>query len=229
MKPFLSPTMFEQLRLIDCVRFSGCRPARIFTLDVNNLALKGDVVSDFPVSKGAKYKQKRERIRRKHERMQDGYEISEMLTADPRIQVMRELYTEEFFGRFKMGYANYEAGNWPMARVHLDFTHWALGVEDGPSASLLHLLESHSDVAPLTWQGFREAGREVTSRPSPTVSPCISPSPITGNSPWTPRAAQQAPEPGKNLQTWAAQAAKEASEKLHASPGKVSAEEDQSS
>merc|ERR1712072_1320602 len=71
---------------------------------------------------------------------------------------MREVYTEEFYARYKMAYLNYEAGNWAVAKVMLEETRFLLNIEDGASHALLRLIHHYHYEVPKDWQGFRKFG-----------------------------------------------------------------------
>jgi len=80
------------------------------------------------------------------------------MKSDLTIAKMRATYTAEFFCRFEMAYLNYEAGNWPIAKVMLEETRFLLGIEDGASSALLRFLQMYDNVAPKTWKGYRPFG-----------------------------------------------------------------------
>merc|ERR1719253_1060543 len=80
------------------------------------------------------------------------------------MEPMRRLFTDEggtkFVRTFEMGLHNYCAGEWSAARLFLDRSRTMLGFEDGPSATLLDLMEKETPAdeetltAPPGWKGF---------------------------------------------------------------------------
>lgn len=157
-RDFLTDEIADECRLIDFVDLAGGSPIKVYTLDLDDHALKVDMSTDAPISKPAKMKRRWERQRRKNERWNDSFEMHELFKSDENIAAMRERYTEEFACRFKMAYLNYEAGNWPIAKTMLEETRFLVGIEDGASSALLRFLQLHDNVAPKNWRGFRPYG-----------------------------------------------------------------------
>lgn len=153
----------DECRLIDNVDLTGVGPYKIFSMDLDELALEVDLPMEAPMSKGAKFRARWDRQRRKNERWNDDYVMHKLFETDKHIAAMRARYTEEFFCKFKMAYLNYESGNWPIAKTMLEECRFWLSVEDGASAALLRLLSMYDYEAPKSWQGYRPFG--VYARP----------------------------------------------------------------
>ena len=71
--------------------------------------------------------------------------------------------TETFLSEFKRGFDLYRAGEWGDAAAVLRETARGFGGgergddrEDGPSLSLLRVMEAHGCEAPRDWKGYRE-------------------------------------------------------------------------
>ena len=68
----------------------------------------------------------------------------------------------EFLDKFREGYTAYEEGDWSKAeeilKVCLTMNKDSNGntIKDGPTNTLLHVMEEHNFVAPKSWKGFRE-------------------------------------------------------------------------
>ena len=54
---------------------------------------------------------------------------------------------------FAKGFKAYIAGDW--AKAHLRFTEIKKAMNDGPTNTLLGVIEKHKCKAPADWQGFR--------------------------------------------------------------------------
>lgn len=159
---FLSEPLREECRLIDSIKLYGGSPFKLYTMDLDELALGIEGSSELQ-TKGSKFKARWERQRQKNERWSDDFSMHKMFITDRHITLMRERFTEEFFQRFKMAYLNYEAGNWNPAQKTLEVTRHLLGMEDGPSAALLRFLHESGGEATRAWPGYRniyEAGMQ---------------------------------------------------------------------
>jgi len=154
----LTEPVRDECRLIDHVDLEGGEPFKIFSMDLDELALEVDPPAEVATSKGAKFKIRWDRQRRNNERWNEEFRMHSLFETEPHIKSMRARYTEEFFCRFKMAYLNYESGNWPIAKTMLEECRFWLSVEDGASSALLRLLAMYDYVAPKTWRGYREFG-----------------------------------------------------------------------
>uniref|UniRef100_A0A7S1KXF4 Guanylate cyclase domain-containing protein n=1 Tax=Alexandrium catenella TaxID=2925 RepID=A0A7S1KXF4_ALECA len=152
----MSEQLAEECRLIDHVMLVGSKEAfKLYTIDLDDLALEVDRITAVAHSKHAKFRQRQEVQQRKTERWCDDYDMHALFEQDPDIQTMRNKFTAEFFCRFNMAYLNYEAGEWAVAKDMLDATRFLLVTEDGPSAALLRFMKRHHFVTPKNWQGYR--------------------------------------------------------------------------
>ncbi len=149
----LSPGGRRGTRQIDRVTVKGsARPMGLFTFDADADFLPppppsdGSVVLDADAGGGA------------------GGEtpVQDELCADKDIVAMRATVDPAFLARFSVGYAAYAAGRWAEARPLLEATAGARhapgggGAPDGPSRTLLAVMQAHGFKAPPTWQGYRE-------------------------------------------------------------------------
>ena len=70
--------------------------------------------------------------------------------------------SQEFLDRFGVGYRAYEDGDWPKAAevlkscLMMNKDSTGNPIKDGPTTTLLRVMEEHNFVAPKSWQGFRE-------------------------------------------------------------------------
>jgi len=149
----LSDRVAAECRQIDCVTITDEEGLfTIYTLDLDDLAME---VSRFfgVLSAKEKGKYRLEIRRKKAERWSDDYIMGGLFERDPDIAKLREKYTIEFFGRFRMGYLNFEAGEWEVARRILEETRHLLITEDGPSAAHIRFIDLHRGKAPPDWPG----------------------------------------------------------------------------
>jgi len=70
---------------------------------------------------------------------------------------MREIFTKEFYEVWKVGFKFYIEGKWGDAKKIFEKTKTMLpNWKDGPSNTLLGVIEDNGGNAPSTWKGFRE-------------------------------------------------------------------------
>jgi len=151
-----SEVIADECRLIDNIKMVGTNEAfKLFTIDLDDLALEVERAPIAAHSKNAKFKQRHELQRKKNERWSEDFKMHSLFENDIDIQTMRAKFTEEFFCRFNMAYLNYEAGEWTVAKDMLEATRFLLATEDGPSAALLRFMKQYEWQAPKGWPGFR--------------------------------------------------------------------------
>mmetsp|Transcript_76970 Transcript_76970/g.120298 ORF Transcript_76970/g.120298 Transcript_76970/m.120298 type:complete len:963 (+) Transcript_76970:85-2973(+) len=151
----------DECRLIDCVDLGTGEPFKIYTMDLDPMALEMEKPKPAAITKRQIFQLKWERQKRKMERWSDDYNLHALFQHDQNLKAMRAKFTEEFFCHFHMAYLNYEAGNWPIAKTMLEKTKVQLVTEDGASAALLRLLEKYGGVAPASWKGYRRFGDDA--------------------------------------------------------------------
>jgi len=152
----MSEPTAEECRLIDHVKIAGSKEAfKLYTIDLDDLALEVDRGAAVAHSKHAKYKQRLEMQERKKTRWSEDFDMHSLFDLDLDIQTMRSKFSAEFFCRFNMAYLNYEAGEWAVAKDMLDATRFLLVTEDGPSAALLRYMKQFDWEAPKAWPGYR--------------------------------------------------------------------------
>jgi len=158
----LSEPVQEECRLIDHVRMEGVyRPTWVYTLDLDDAALDAIGLAEQQPMKGrrnslrARLKVRRAMQQRRRERWADEFDMHSMFTDDQDVFMMREKFTPEFFGLFHMAFLNYEAGEWPQAKLNFEAASDVLGGDDGPSALLLKYIKKYDCTAPKHWRGYR--------------------------------------------------------------------------
>jgi len=82
--------------------------------------------------------------------------VYQTLYIDDDISRMRERYCEEFVQTFRMGFCNYQQGEWRVAHRQLIRACKILGERDGPSESILDFMQQRQFEAPADWQGHRD-------------------------------------------------------------------------
>ncbi|CAE7409165.1 unnamed protein product [Symbiodinium natans] len=113
-----SKELMEYLRMVDHVMLEGSKKClRLFTLDLDHTRihvkpkLRG---RSKKVYNRYKVRQMREAV--KTELWTSDFDLCETLANHSDFVVMREPYSKEFFERFAVGFRNYEAGEWLVAR-----------------------------------------------------------------------------------------------------------------
>lgn len=69
---------------------------------------------------------------------------------------MRQPFPKEFYDHFNDAFNDYTTGNWSDARNKLEKMEDIRGSPDGPSLSLLRVMQEHNFRAPADWEGWRE-------------------------------------------------------------------------
>lgn len=154
----LSQGIKDECRLIDNIVLAEDRRGvrhKLYTLDLDDLVLQVEERSEVPTTGPAKAKARWLRHQQKHERWSDDYQMHQVFLKDMHINAMRAKFSEEFYCRFAMAYANYEAGNWPVAMQMLEVTRALVSPDDGPSDILLRYMALSGGVAPAAWSGHR--------------------------------------------------------------------------
>lgn len=145
----LSPDVREETRQIDRVNVKGSlHPVKLYTYDVRP--------ENIPVPSGGT---------NLHCDFEDEtlsiIEYSDEFKQHPDIVEMRRGVSRQFLDDFRRGLELYTDGEWSKARDILQKTKTyvnALGQEvvDGPSDSLLTVMQKYNYNAPKSWKGFRE-------------------------------------------------------------------------
>ena len=144
----LSPAVQEEARQIDCVTVKGSlHPVELYTYDVNPENIPVPSVGTDP-----------------HRNFEDEtlsvMEYSDEFKQHPDIVEMRKGVSRQFLDEFQRGLELYTNGEWLQARDVLQKTRTYLKAQgqvvDGPSDSLLTVMQKHNYNAPKSWKGFRE-------------------------------------------------------------------------
>lgn len=89
--------------------------------------------------------------------LNEGYKTTfEVLGEDPDFKEMRHFHKQvEFESLFKQGYKLYIKGDWPNSEKKLNEC-LRIRPGDGPSTTILTVIDSDHGIAPSTWKGYRE-------------------------------------------------------------------------
>lgn len=144
----LSPAGRRGCRQIDRVTVKGsAQPMGLFTFDTDADFLPPPPPAD-PTAEDA--------------RLSMIAPMADELSYDQDIVAMHSTVDGSFLARFAAGYAAYAAGRWGEARQLLEATAAARCApgggmtHDGPSRTLLGVMEAYNYKAPAGWAGFRE-------------------------------------------------------------------------
>jgi hypothetical protein len=160
-----STELSTKCRLIDCVKISGsAMPIRLHCVDLDYAAVTVDhsPLPDVPWNTRQRFKARRHMETEKKRMLNTLVNMAEVFEADSAIAEMRARYTVEFLEVFKMGFLNYEQGEWAVARRMLLRTRNLLGRGDGPSDCILRFMANNKNQPPEKWQGVREIGSALT-------------------------------------------------------------------
>eukprot|EP00397_Hematodinium_sp_SG-2012_P003144 GEMP01003152.1.p1 GENE.GEMP01003152.1~~GEMP01003152.1.p1 ORF type:complete len:945 (+),score=117.55 GEMP01003152.1:83-2917(+) len=159
-----SKRMRNQCRRVDHVMVKGSKVSIvIFTIDLDYLCLELEVgfTAITKITRRLKYEVRQVRDIARARKWGDGYSVVSEFEEDPSIVQMRMIFTDDFVQRFSMGFRNYEAGQWEVARDVLEHTRFMLTlpsghhIEDVPSTTLLTYMKSFDYKAPNDWRGHR--------------------------------------------------------------------------
>merc|ERR1712232_692884 len=158
----------EECRLIDTVTMPVAPgeppavdgPVKMYCFDLDAQVLEVEPPAKGGVawpSRGARFKMKLDRIKKRTERMEEDFPTKSFFESgyDTDVARMRRRYTKQFFNLFAMGYENFVAGEWAIARTMLQDTLQYLKTEDKPSAVLLRFMRKHQWKPPEDWRGVR--------------------------------------------------------------------------
>jgi len=147
----LSPDVKRKCRQIDCVTVKGSiKPMGLFTFDVDDQKIpEADISGGFYTTADEET---------------CSFDLDEKYRAEfedhpdiTRVWAVNDTYLR----RFEEGYKAYSDGNWALAKqivTECQKRKDVLGndTEDGPSTTLLEVMESYNFQAPDGWNGFRE-------------------------------------------------------------------------
>ena len=145
----LSPNVRKMCRQIDCVTVKGSlHPVKLFTFDVrlDNIDPPGKDVN---------------LLRTFEEETMSLNEYIDEFEEHPDIVKLRKGVSEDFLLEFDRALQHYIGGEWRKASEILQRTRTVTMksgalASDGPSESLLKVMQAHDYVAPKDWRGFRE-------------------------------------------------------------------------
>lgn len=87
----------------------------------------------------------------------------QLLMNDEDFLAMRRKYKHEFFTQWQAGFTHYIKGEWSEALAHFEGTlvrpadqNFYPDEPDGPSNTLLNVINNRGRTAPENWKGFRE-------------------------------------------------------------------------
>ena len=143
-------------REIDTVTVKGSiRPIRLFTVDVDveDLAETRDRFARLPMKmKKREYERERADMWSKLDR---GRKTSmQMISADKDFMEIRRHHNLDFANQFAKAYQLYKKGDFPEAHKELK-VGLEMAPKDGPSHTLVEIIEDYGMKAPDDWKGYR--------------------------------------------------------------------------
>mmetsp|Transcript_31162 Transcript_31162/g.66045 ORF Transcript_31162/g.66045 Transcript_31162/m.66045 type:complete len:501 (+) Transcript_31162:3-1505(+) len=151
----------DHLRLVDSVIVVGSSVATgVYTMDLDVGVLKVDELPE-RVSHN-RIKRLEVTAQRKAAKWSPDYSFVHALTTDPALVAMRKRYSDRFFSLYDMGYRNYQAGEWEVAKYYFEQTLDMLEgatpgatERDGPSEALLSFMKNRDFKPGDKWGGAR--------------------------------------------------------------------------
>eukprot|EP00929_Paragymnodinium_shiwhaense_P002445 TRINITY_DN102704_c0_g1_i1.p1 TRINITY_DN102704_c0_g1~~TRINITY_DN102704_c0_g1_i1.p1 ORF type:complete len:1045 (+),score=297.93 TRINITY_DN102704_c0_g1_i1:291-3425(+) len=151
-----------QCRKIDRVSIKGSRdPMELYAVDLDYTAATVKTAhwcGKWNVAQRFKARQQLEV--EKARKWSQSYDVATLFFTQEAVRVMRERYTTNFLCTFNIGYLNYVAGEWNVARRFLTQSKDMTGREDGPSRALLAFMSSYDFQAPSDWKCERPLEEE---------------------------------------------------------------------
>ncbi|CAK86482.1 unnamed protein product (macronuclear) [Paramecium tetraurelia] len=168
LKRNLTQACQNHIRLIDVVTVKGSiEPVELYTVDlsIKNLLNKFKEPRDiFDISRMKPREQKQFRVVNRYKRNllirsveDDKIQLATLFEKDEDLIAARELYTQEFYDTWISGFNSYIRGEWDEAqKIFMKTLNMIPEHKDGPSNTLLEVINSAGGRAPYDWKGFRE-------------------------------------------------------------------------
>ncbi|CAD8157087.1 unnamed protein product [Paramecium octaurelia] len=168
LKRNLTQACQNHIRLIDVVTVKGSiEPVELYTVDlsIKNLLNKFKEPRDiFDISRMKPREQKQFRVVNRYKRNlliksveDDKIQLATLFEKDEDLIAARELYTQEFYDTWISGFNSYIRGEWDEAqKIFMKTLTMIPEHKDGPSNTLLEVINSAGGRAPYDWKGFRE-------------------------------------------------------------------------
>jgi class 3 adenylate cyclase len=157
----MSDELKAKCRQVDTVKIPGSSGKfQLFTCDLDfNLVDLEEMPKRVLTPMEIKLKRVKARLKRDREKKkvyEGSIKIVNKFELDEDITKMREPFTPEFYEQFNAGFKDYLEGNWDDAKQKLDKMEEIRGTPDGPSLSLLTVMQEHNYRAPADWEGWRD-------------------------------------------------------------------------
>jgi len=164
MKDLLTDGTRKHVRVIDKVTVKGSiQPIEICTVDLDMSKLKvNKQEKDIGTLSRTEKKKMRLRNRSKRDKLKEKvalgeFDISKFFETEKDLKMMRETYTIDFEEKWREGFQHYLEGDWDKAKEYFEDTLAMIpGKSDGPSNTLLRVIQEHGGKAPIDWNGYRE-------------------------------------------------------------------------
>lgn len=159
---FCSDAYKKVLRHLDRVTVKGSiQPIDFYTIDTDAESLPLDSKEKENMTGIEKrkmgVKRKSDRDTRRERIFSQKLTTSRLLDTDTDYQEMRKPFKQAFYVRWENALQLYLEGQWEMAKPILEETlNMTPGRTDGPSQTLLGVINDHNGSAPSDWKGFRE-------------------------------------------------------------------------
>lgn len=106
-----------------------------------------------------KLKRVKARLKRERDKVKifsGSINLVDKFELDKDMEVMRRPFPPEFYVKFNDAFKDYTQGNWMESKRKLEEMEAIRGSPDGPSLSLLRVMQEHNFRAPADWEGWRD-------------------------------------------------------------------------
>lgn len=152
----LSYDVKQNLRLLDVVKVKGSeQDTRLYTCDIDPTVLQ-PTTNSISEYKDKKHKRVLQRIARdelRHKAYLGTFKISTLFQEDEELKLMRSTISAAFISKFSQGVEAYVQGDWEHAKTILIEVNEMK--PDGPTNTLLEVIEEFGGRAPPDWKGSR--------------------------------------------------------------------------
>lgn len=150
----------QECRQIDRVTVKGSiDPIDVFTCDIDTSVLRPEttrVEDDQKDKKLQRVAQRTKRDRLRKDALEKEIPMSSQFSEDEDLRLMRSTQNPEFVKSFNEAFQHYVRGNWHKCKQGLILAESIKGERDGPSVTLLDVIDEYGGEAPANWDGYRE-------------------------------------------------------------------------
>jgi hypothetical protein len=158
---YLSEETKENLRIIDVIYINENNEYYLYTIDIYLPSLiiedkKENIKTEFNdevMEMIKKYKKRIEKLQKYESIMHENLQLwKNFIERDNDFQIMRKIYTQEFYDFYYKGLDEFLNGNWENARFYFIEAEKELGIIDGPIQHKLNIMKKYEFKKPIDWK-----------------------------------------------------------------------------